>query len=761
MPMNNTVRVTIDRTGDYTSIDAAVAAAPPGTQIVIAPGTYRETVVLDKAVELIADGPIGSVVIAGQGAPGLWSTAPGGAVRGCTIRSELPSGGGVGGFLKRLTSSAPTTRIGAPPSNAAVVITSGQALFDACVVDGSIDMGIAIGGNTTTPTLQGIVVTGATNQGIIIVDGASPTISGCDIHHNPQPGISIVGPDSSPIVTACRFHDGGGNAIGIAEGATPTIEANRIEPHPFPAIHVTGVGTAPVIRGNVFDGGSDNAITIMDGASGLIEDNEMSGHREEIAVGDAGTHPVIRGNRLHDGQASGILVTSAANAELADNQIDRMAKSGIDVGGSGSTAVIRRNRISDGRGPGIVIFDGADATIEANTITGNLMSAILAGGAATTARLSGNTLRDNGGIAAVVADPAVDLSFDGDIVFGGVALAALDGTAPPSVGIRMAPDEHSTGERASPERPRVADRCGVGRMPLDVVADDSEVWVANGGDECLSRLDPRTGRTVQNVSLAYLARTPGDDIGPTALALDRTIIWVAALEASEKRSTGHLVAVDRNAGEVVWTLALGEMPMALAVAFGSVWAIDSASGTVIRVDPIGRRVVATIRVGKEPVALASLGNALFVGSRNDGTLTRVDPNSNKVSWSAKIGHPARLAPVDDALWVASPERDIKDWTNGRNELLRVDPGNGAVLDRFPTGGAIGAMTAGPNGLWIAPVGRICRVDTSTGAIVDSLESPSIAWEMASSSDSVWALYQHSADYRSTERMPGTLVRVEV
>ncbi|MCW3055332.1 MAG: hypothetical protein JWN14_4502, partial [Chthonomonadales bacterium] len=55
--------VSKDGDGDYTTIGEAVRNARPGAAIYIRPGVYTEKVILDKAVELVGDGPAGSVTI--------------------------------------------------------------------------------------------------------------------------------------------------------------------------------------------------------------------------------------------------------------------------------------------------------------------------------------------------------------------------------------------------------------------------------------------------------------------------------------------------------------------------------------------------------------------------------------------------------------------------------------------------------------------------------------------------------------------------
>src|SRR5437016_2509744 len=46
---------------DFRSVGEAVAASEPGTRIVVRPGLYQESVVLDRRVQLVGEGPVETV----------------------------------------------------------------------------------------------------------------------------------------------------------------------------------------------------------------------------------------------------------------------------------------------------------------------------------------------------------------------------------------------------------------------------------------------------------------------------------------------------------------------------------------------------------------------------------------------------------------------------------------------------------------------------------------------------------------------------
>jgi DNA-binding beta-propeller fold protein YncE len=69
----------------------------------------------------------------------------------------------------------------------------------------------------------------------------------------------------------------------------------------------------------------------------------------------------------------------------------------------------------------------------------------------------------------------------------------------------------------------------VGVSPVAVAADSAGVYVACRGDRMLVEIDGRTGEVRARVRLAH---------APTALALDRRHVWIAA-------GDHHVIRVDR------------------------------------------------------------------------------------------------------------------------------------------------------------------------------------------------------------------------
>src|SRR5919109_3794239 len=79
-------RVVVDPEGAVRTIKDALAGVAPGGEVVVQPGTYRETLVIDKILRLSGDGPAEKIVLEGLEEPVLVLDTTMGVVANLTLR---------------------------------------------------------------------------------------------------------------------------------------------------------------------------------------------------------------------------------------------------------------------------------------------------------------------------------------------------------------------------------------------------------------------------------------------------------------------------------------------------------------------------------------------------------------------------------------------------------------------------------------------------------------------------------------------------
>lgn len=327
--------------GHFWTISDALGAAVDGDTIEIAPGEYRESLVIDK-----------DVVLRGTGAPGAVVLAPS---VGASAEGERP------------------VRI---PDGTLNAVPDGFAMLGLRTVDETWDSQLLERGwryvlylDHTDATIADLTIRGSEIGTAVIIEGGTPTLSGLVIDPDgeqrnktasePHEAVSVrggssaiirdstiaafvsVGDASQPRISGNRF-DGTCVIVG-GSGSQPLITGNRIEASQCPryslwvlggaspritsnaivgdhltdGLRINGEGSAPDIQGNTIEG-ADNGIWIGGGASGLIQRNHVSGARTGISVVDA--HPTISVNDVV-GNGVGLAIEGGDRPELVSNSI--------------------------------------------------------------------------------------------------------------------------------------------------------------------------------------------------------------------------------------------------------------------------------------------------------------------------------------------------------------------------------------------------------------------------------------------------------
>lgn len=229
----------------------------------------------------------------------------------------------------------------------------------------------------------------------------------------------------------------------------------------------------------------------------------------------------------------------------------------------------------------------------------------------------------------------------------------------------------------------------------------------------------------------------------------------------------------------------------IVVAYGSVW--TTMTDGVARVDPVSDRVISTIRVGDDPLRLLAAGGSIWVTVGGSGTLVRVDPGTDRITGSVPIGRlPVGLAWFAGSIWVVDAaarslvlvdpvemavhggvDLDVEPWALAQTadsiwvtdryaeHLIEVDPGTKMVRRSLDVPGPIpmnswdygaGAI-ATTNRIWVASGGTVSAFDPVSGSFT-TVTTPTFS-HLASDGNELWL---SSADVQVLERLdPTTLV----
>ena len=306
--------------GGYATIGEAVAEAQDGDTVLVRPGTYRESVTIERAITLRGDGDRMSINWESGGGEHLVLEETTANVLNLTFRAE------VGETI--LYGAAAIRILGGAPRLTNLYLSKGH-------------LGIVIRGQGS-PFIRGCLIHAGPSVGIYASGGASVRIEDNEIFGNRLAGIELEDEGTELVITGNTISAGHGSGIFVHDGASGTIEGNLIFGNALGGIEVRDEGTAPVIRKNTIRRCQGGGIFVHEGAGGTIEGNLIFGNaRAGIEVRDVGTAPVIRNNTIRDGRGAGIVVHEGAGGRLEGNRVFGNALGPLRLSEDASPVVLR------------------------------------------------------------------------------------------------------------------------------------------------------------------------------------------------------------------------------------------------------------------------------------------------------------------------------------------------------------------------------------------------------------------------------------
>lgn len=401
------------RTGEYASLSAALEAAGDGDVLTVAPGTYRENLVIERPVTL--RGPeraaAGSVRIAPPDGVALTVRSPAlvqdlqiegqdSAVPAVLVEDAAPELAG----LRVMTRSAAGIEVrgGARPT------------VRRCTVDNPAGLGISVSGGAGG-IYEECEVVAAGQSGIAVRDGARPRLAHCRVHHASGAGISLQGEGSTAEAVGCEVYEIKGSGLRVAARASGhftdcrvhrtsadgvTLETDAVltladcDIHDIPenAVDLRSRSVLTLTRSkvrrfgrnglSVWDPGTrvdansceihDStgdypAVWISDGATAVLDTCRVHTVPDALFVLDRGSRADVLDSDLSQIRGTAVSVSDGAVVQLDDCRISKAA-TGAWFRDHGSGGVLNGCTI-DGAATGVIVTKGADPTVERCTVS--------------------------------------------------------------------------------------------------------------------------------------------------------------------------------------------------------------------------------------------------------------------------------------------------------------------------------------------------------------------------------------------------------
>jgi len=327
---------------EYTTIQQAVTAAEAGDKILVCPGLYTGTVLVDKPnLRIEAQAAPGEVVLQGTGAVGelgfvlLNTTSV--VLQGFTVqgfgRAQIRIQGGSGNTVrKNVTRNAAV--------NDGIQVTSSSAnLVEQNTSYGNRQDGIFVGRITD-----------------IVFEPASDNIIRHNETLNNRFGINLNGSGPGNVIFGNRSHDNAQRGIvNAALSHGNAIEYNHVFANgltPIPGVAGVGVGinvlnsNLVTVRNNRAEGNGASGITLNAAVDNLVTNNQSDDNGASGVQLNAASSSVVEKNRLFRNQDGIRIFNNAARNIVQQNHIQRSGRDGIRAELASIENTIERNVVS-------------------------------------------------------------------------------------------------------------------------------------------------------------------------------------------------------------------------------------------------------------------------------------------------------------------------------------------------------------------------------------------------------------------------------
>jgi hypothetical protein len=232
------VAVSPDGEHDFRSISKAIRQAPPGARIVVHPGLYQESLVIDRPVEIVCAGPVGSAIVEATGEPCLVMHARAASVKGLVLRAGPRQG---------------------RKARHVVDIPTGRLVLEDCRISSAGLACIAVHGPHARPVIRGCIIERGREAGVLFSDMSEGVLEDCAI-------------------SRC------GTGISIRRYAGPTIRRCTVQDAVSYGVHADAYAEG-VVEGCLIQGNGHAGVCIDHGSMLAVRDCTI--RRNERAVGVA------------------------------------------------------------------------------------------------------------------------------------------------------------------------------------------------------------------------------------------------------------------------------------------------------------------------------------------------------------------------------------------------------------------------------------------------------------------------------------------
>ena len=356
------IRVGKGGQGQCLSLKVALRQALPGTEIILLPGVYRESVVVDKGVAILGLGEPGEVVLEGHAGPVLLLRSAGVRLHGLTVRA------GAGGVAIKVEGGAARieaceirggsvwvdsgaqvslrdSRVNADSGVGLKVRYRGQALAESCTFEGgsgAVELEGSARAQLTACTLMG-----SAYAGLLALEQSHAVLEDCEIGGHACAGVHVLA-GANVALRQCRLMGNAGFGLSVMDRGLATLEGCTVQANGGSGLLIHHGATVQA-RNSTFSEGKSLGVDCADGGQGVLDSCDISGNAGVgVQVEPGGSLLLVRCS-LKEGRDTGLLLLEDSQVTLEECVVHRNARGGILLAKDAADPILRGgNRIEDG-----------------------------------------------------------------------------------------------------------------------------------------------------------------------------------------------------------------------------------------------------------------------------------------------------------------------------------------------------------------------------------------------------------------------------
>lgn len=381
------------------SLRVALRQAPAGARITILPGVYRESLVIDREVTLVGEGPASEIVLETRGGTCLAIQASKVAIHGLTIRN-VPGDGNDPGPMIRVQSGKTTLEDCVLETAGAAAVRvehpGTQLQLKRCHLQGNPVVGLDARPGVSVSGSHSMLQ-GHARTGVLVGKGASVNLIHTVIRDGEGIGVRVLAQGQAQLedceilacmagsfeveaegranLRRCRLETSRFTGVLALEKGQATMEECEISEHGASGVHVVDGAIVSMNLCHVHHN-AGFGLSVMDQGLCTVADSEIDNNEQPGAfVRDGGTLQV-KNSKLHDGRSLGVVCAAKGRGVLEASEIYGNVLSGAKVERGGSLLLVRCV-LRDGRDTGMLLFEDAELTLEECVVHRNARGGIL------------------------------------------------------------------------------------------------------------------------------------------------------------------------------------------------------------------------------------------------------------------------------------------------------------------------------------------------------------------------------------------------